>query len=201
MLTAPQLKAICIYSKAAVLESFVTPLNRAMDEFEINTPLRMAAFIAQVAHESGSFNYLQELASGHAYDDRKDLGNLEPEAIATAKLARTTAGRFYRGHGVIQITGYYNHKKCGEALGLDLVKFPKLLTEPVNACRSAAWFWVVGAGLNLSKTAIAAGVTKGCNLNTYADRKEFKLLTVAINGGYNGLEDRSKYYIRALRVI
>ena len=183
MLTAAQLKAICIYGKAAVLESFVTPLNKAMDEFEINTPLRMAAFIAQVAHESGSFNYLQELASGHAYDDRKDLGNLEPEAIATAKLARTTAGRFYRGHGIIQITGYYNHKKCGEALGLDLVKFPKLLTEPVNACRSAAWFW------------------SSHGLNELADEKRFKDITKIINGGYNGLEDRSKYYIRALRAI
>lgn len=176
-----QLRSIVIYGNRTVLESFVNPLNQAMAEFGINTPLRQAAFIAQVAHESGSFRYMEEIASGAAYDKRRDLGNLEEEAIAIAKKNKTTAGRWFKGHGCIQITGYYNHKECGLALGIDLVKSPRQICLPVNACRSAAWFW------------------DSHRLNQLADRQEFKKITKIINGGYNGLDDRVNHYLRAMK--
>lgn len=181
--TTEQLKAVCIYGKVSKLETYIKPLNDAMAEFGIDSPLRVAAFLAQICHESGSFNYVEELYNGSRYDERKDLGNTEPEAVKAAAKKNTTTGRFYKGHGLIQITGYYNHRDCGNDLGLDLVNNPKLLTTPVNACRSAGWFWQ----------------TRG--LNQYADMKDLKKITLKINGGYNGLEDRSKYYIRGLRVF
>jgi len=183
LITLEQLRAVCIYSSAGHLEPFIEPLNAAMKEFEINTKKRIAAFIAQVAHESGSFQYMQELASGAAYDKRSDLGNTLPEAIAAAAAGGKSVGRFYRGHGCIQITGYYNHLKCGEALGLDLVNQPTLLTQPVNACRSAAWFW------------------DSRNLNALADMGDFKKITKRINGGYTHLEQRSEFYVRALDIL
>lgn len=155
---------------------FLTPLNIALAEFEINTPLRIAAFIAQVAHESGNFRYVSELADGSAYEYRKDLGNLKPEALAAAHACGTTTGKFYKGHGPIQITGYNNHKACGEALGLDLVNEPMLICEPLNGCRAAGWFW------------------KTNNLNPLADKGEFKRITKKINGGYNHLAERERNY-------
>ena len=182
MVTGEQLKKI-VPLIGVKLKVFLVPLNDAMDEFNINTPLRQAAFIAQIAHESGSFRYVSEIASGKAYDNRKDLGNTDPEAIRVAKLNNSTPGRWWKGHGLIQITGYYNHLKCGKALGLDLVNNPLLLTLPVDACRSAAWFWE----------------TNG--LNALAEMEDFRLITKKINGGYNGLEDRLQFYERAKKVL
>lgn len=161
----------------AAIHTFLDPLNAAMQEFRIaDFPLRIAAFLAQIAHESGSFRYVEEIASGSAYEKRKDLGNTQPEAIKAAKAKGTTPGRFYRGHGLIQITGYFNHKACGEALGLDLVNNPKLLTKPIHAARSAAWFW------------------KTHGLNELADKKDFREITRKINGGYNGYAERVAWY-------
>ena len=162
---------------------FAGPLNAAMAEFEINTPARQAAFIAQLAHESGEFRYMQELADGSAYDYRADLGNTDPIAIEVARRNGTTAGRWFKGHGPIQITGYSNHKACGEALGVDLVEHPRALTEPELGCRSAAWFWA----------------SRG--LNALADRGDFLGITRRINGGTNGLADRQQYWERAKRVL
>jgi putative chitinase len=154
-----------------------------MDEFEINNVKRKSAFLAQVSHESGGFRYVEEIASGEAYDYRADLGNTKSEAVDVARRNGTTAGKWFKGHGVIQITGYYNHRDCGIALNLDLVRYPRLLVEPINACRSAAWFW------------------DSRKLNPLADNSEFKKITKLINGGYNGLEDRTNYYLRALKIL
>lgn len=154
-----------------------------MNEFGIDSKLRIAAFIAQLSHESGSFHYVRELASGSAYDDRADLGNTHLLAIEVAKANNTTAGKFYKGRGLIQITGFYNFKECGEALGLDLIHNPDLLAQPLNACRSAAWYW------------------KSRDLNKHADVNEFRIITKKINGGYNGIDDRFKFYFRALEIL
>lgn len=154
------------------ISRFLSPLNAAMEEFGIVKPLHIAAFLAQVAHETLSLHYVEEIASGSNYEFREDLGNLEFEALQVAHAHGTTTGRFYKGHGLIQVTGYYNHKKCGEALGLDLVENPRLLCEPINAARSAAWFW-------WSK-----------DLNTYIDANNFNKTTRVINGGFNGKQDR-----------
>lgn len=153
-------------------ETFLEPMNAAMDEFEINTPARQAAFLAQIAHESGSLRYVKEIASGDAYEGRGDLGNTQEGD-----------GVRFKGRGLIQITGRANYAQCGAALGLDLLAEPELLETPENACRSAAWFW------------------HSRGLNELADAGEFRLITKRINGGYNGLSDRQAYYIKAKEVL
>ncbi|MDX6270548.1 MAG: hypothetical protein QOD28_1771 [Acidobacteriota bacterium] len=157
---------------AAKRQLYLPFLNSAMQEFEIATYLRASAFLAQLAHESAELRFFEEIASGKAYEGRKDLGNTQPGD-----------GVKYKGHGPIQITGRANHAACGKALGLDLINNPTLITQPPNAFRSAGWFWD----------------TRG--LNALADQRLFKAITKKINGGLNGLDDRQKYYDRALRVI
>jgi putative chitinase len=154
------------------IDPFVEPLNAAMAEFSINTPARQAAFIAQIAHESGEFRYVEEIASGAGYEGRKDLGNTQ-----------AGDGKKFKGHGLIQVTGRANHKACGEALGLDLITNPRLLCEPLHAARSAAWFWY----------------SRG--INKLADAGDFRAITKKINGGFNGLKDRELYHARAKKYI
>ncbi len=165
MITLDDLRAICKHTKASVLEKFVEPLNDAMAEYEINAnPARETHFLAQVAHESGGFNYVREIASGAAYEGRSDLGNTEPGD-----------GVRFKGRGLIQITGRANYKACGESLGLDLEANPELLESPANAAASAGWFW------------------HSRGLNTIADRGDILAITKRINGGTNGLRDRQAY--------
>lgn len=184
MITLEELRKIVPYTRRETLELFCDPLNDAMREYEISeTPLREAAFLAQIVHESGGFVYVKEIASGEAYNGRADLGNTEPEAVEAAAKHNSTPGPFYKGHGLIQITGFYNHRKCGEALGVDLVNNPQLLESPVLACRSAGWFW------------------KDKGLNELADAEDFKRITRIINGGYNGFADRVTYWERAKVVL
>jgi len=184
MITLEQLQKIIPYAgpRAGV---FIGPLNDAMVEFGIETPAQQAAFIAQVAHESGSLRYVRELASGDAYD----TGRL------AARLGNTPAadgdGRRYKGRGLIQITGFNNYRACGLALGLDLLAHPELLEQPVNACRSAGWYWRVN------------------NLNKWVDAGDFDGLSDAINkgrktvayGDANGFVDRLAFFKRAEQVL
>ena len=114
-------------SKAGI---FLPALNAAMAEFGITTPARQASFLAQLAHESGQLVYVRELASGAAYEGRKDLGNVQ-----------LGDGVRFRGRGLLQVTGRANYAACGKALGLDLLTKPALLEQTVNACRAAGWFW------------------------------------------------------------
>jgi len=179
-----QLKEIVPYIKEKNLDLYSKPLNEAMYEFGINTKPRISAFIAQIAHESGSFHYVKELASGAAYDDREDLGNRMPLAIEIAEVThKTTAGRLYKGRGLIQITGFYNYRDCGVGLGLDLINNPEQLEKPEAACRSAAWFW------------------DSRELNILADRNEFRKITQKINGGYTGIAERFEFYFNALKIL
>ncbi|HEY9402361.1 MAG TPA: glycoside hydrolase family 19 protein [Pyrinomonadaceae bacterium] len=171
-ITDNMLRSIMPNLPAAKRQLYLPYLNQAMREFEIATYLRASAFLAQLAHESAEFRYFEEIASGKAYEGRKDLGNTQPGD-----------GVKYKGHGPIQITGRANHTACGKALGLDLINNPTLITQPPNAFRSAGWFWD----------------TRG--LNALADQRLFKAITKKINGGFNGLADRQKYYDRALRII
>lgn len=157
---------------AAKRQLYLPYLNKAMQEFEIANYLRASAFLSQLAHESAELRYFQEIASGKAYEGRKDLGNTQPGD-----------GVKFKGHGPIQITGRANHAACGKALGLDLINNPTLITLPPNAFRSAGWFW------------------DSRGLNALADQRLFKAITKKINGGFNGLADRQKYYDRALRII
>jgi len=181
-LTLMQLQRIMPHA-GGDLNIFVQPLNLAMKEFGIDTPVRVASFLAQVGHESGSFRYMEEIASGSAYDDRADLGNTDPEAIIVAHKNGTTPGRFWKGHGPIQITGYHNHRTCGEALGMDLVEYPIILTMPLHGCRGAAWFW------------------DSRNLNALADSGQQERLRRRVNGGLNGFADVMAYLERATEVL
>ena len=93
MISAQQLHKIMPSATPARIANFIGPLNDTMNEFAITTPARQAAFLAQLAHESGSLRYVQEIASGAAYDNRADLGNTRPDAIALAELAGPLAAR------------------------------------------------------------------------------------------------------------
>lgn len=155
---------------------FVPVLNTAMVRYQIVGLKRIAAFIAQIGHESGQLRYVKEIwgptAAQARYEGRKDLGNTV-----------VGDGSKYRGRGLIQITGRANYMACGEALGLDLIKQPQLLENPQHACMSAAWFWA----------------TNG--LNTLADAVKFEVITKRINGGQAGAADRQALYARALEVL
>jgi len=183
LLTKEQLHLMMPNASKSNIDKFLLPLNAAMEEFKIVKPLQIAAFIAQLAHESGSFHYVEEIASGSNYEFRKDLGNLEFEALQAAHAKHSTSGKFYKGRGLIQITGYYNYKACGTALKVDLITNPKLLSEEVYACRSAAWFW------------------HSRSLNSYADLGKFSNITKLINGGTNGSTERLANYARCKKIL
>lgn len=137
-MTPETLRSIMPYALAV----FVGPLTDAMEEFEINTPLRQAMFLANLAHESGEFRYMEELADGKAYEDREDLGNNLTEAKVWPPDGK--AGPWFKGHGPIQITGYFNHRKYSALLFGDekiLLSDPRRLCTPVDGCRSAAAFF------------------------------------------------------------
>lgn len=172
LLTPQQLLAIAPEASSSQVARLTPYLNRVMVEFDINTPLRQAHFLAQVAHESDRFNALEEYASGEAYEWRTDLGNVY-----------SGDGVRFKGRGLIQITGRNNYKDCGKDLGVDLISNPKRLAEPNLACRSAGWFWD----------------TK--KLNPNADRDDIWTITQVINGGDNGLDDRMQLLRATKRVL
>jgi putative chitinase len=145
-------------------------------EFDISTPARQSAWIAQVGHESGGFVFTRELwgptAAQQRYEGRIDLGNTQPGD-----------GKRFMGRGLIQITGRANYQACGAALGVDLETNPVLLQGDALAARSAGWFWQWKA------------------LNQFADAGDFVGLTRRINGGTNGLADRQMRWERARRAL
>ena len=159
---------------------FVPVLNTAMVRFQIIGTKRVAAFIAQIGHESGQFRYVRELGNDQ-YLSKYDTGSLAKRLGNTPEADGD--GQKYRGRGLIQITGRANYITCGEALALDLVNHPELLEKPQHACMSAAWFWA----------------SRG--LNTLADAGQFDTITRRINGGQNGASDRQALYARALKVL
>jgi putative chitinase len=167
---------LCPYAKNSLLLQKYPYVIQAMERFEINTLERVSAFIAQVLHESGNFRYIEELASGKAYEDRKDLGNLEPRALEIAHANHSTTGPWFKGHGDIQITGYYNHLACGAAIGVDAVSNPRVLCTIEYSTLAAAWFWK----------------KHGCN--SLADIRDFHRITKVINGGYTHEAERIENY-------
>lgn len=167
---------------------FVPGLNATMGKYSIITPLRMAAFLAQVGHESGELRYVRELG-GNAYLARYDTGPLAKRLGNTPEADGD--GQLYRGRGLIQVTGRANYRDCSEALFGDsrLLNTPELLEQPVYASLSAGWFWQ-RAGLNSLADKVAS-----------ADDAVFEKITRKVNGGTNGLADRQALYRRALEVL
>lgn len=175
MITKEQLKACMPNATDANIDKFIQPLNDTLTKYEINTPARKAAFIAQLAHESGSFRYVRELDSGEAYEGRLNLGNVQPGD-----------GPRFKGRGLIQLTGRANYKALSTAFGVDFVSNPELLEQPNWATLSAGWFW------NSRK------------LNAVADlatEQAFEKITRRINGGLTHLAERKANWLRCMRIL
>jgi putative chitinase len=181
---------------------FVSALNDAMARFKIQGPLRVAAFLAQVGHESGQLRTLAENLNYSAeglirtWPKRFNLVTAaavarKPEQIANIVYASrmgngpavTGDGWRYRGRGLIQVTGWVNYQACGSALNLDLLNHPELLEKPAYAALSAAWFW------------------SSNGLNELADAGQFEAITRRINGGLNGQPERLKLWEKASAVL
>lgn len=162
---AAAMTAACLHNApAGIIEQYCAPLLSACAEFGINTYARLAAFLAQVAHESASFRFVEEIDPGNRYEGRADLGNTQPGD-----------GPRFRGHGLIQITGRGNHQAVATEFGLSLEQLVDWLKSPEGASRSAAWFFARRAdGIRLS------------------DAGAFDDLTKRINGGLNGIVDRKQ---------
>lgn len=201
-ITVAQLRAIVPTLSPAKATQYLPALLQTMSEFGIDTHQRVAAFIAQTAHESSGYSVFVEnlnysaLALTKTWPTRfpgataAQYAN-KPEQIANRAYSNRLGnggeasgdGWRYRGRGVIQITGRANYHACGQGLGLPLVSSPELLEVTLNAFRSAGWYW------------------KSRKCNMYADNGDFVGLTMAINGGTNGLEDRKVYYLRAITTL
>ena len=156
------------------LDEFVASFNMWAIHFGINTPMRMAHYLAQVFHESGSLRYAEEIASGAKYEGRKDLGNIMPGD-----------GVKYKGRGFIQLTGRANYTafKKSEFCTADVVANPKKVAEfPLNQVASM-WFWQ----------------THKCN--EWADRDNVDRVTRIINGGTNGLTQRKALLAKFKKVL
>ncbi len=167
-LTLEQLRAVMPHLAADKAQQYLPYLNAAMAEASINTPQRAAAFLAQLAHESVELRYFEEIASGAAYEGRKDLGNTQPGD-----------GKLYKGRGPIQLTGRSNYRAAGAALGLDLEGNPTRAADVDVGFRTAAWYWTAH------------------QLNALADAGSFDAITEAINGGQNGADSRRAYWATA----
>lgn len=157
----------------AKIDLYYDPLVTGMKKYDITSNLRMAHFISQIAHETASFLYAEEIASGAAYEGRSDLGNTQPGD-----------GKRYKGRGLIQLTGRANYAAYSKDSGVDYVAKPELVaTDPFVGVDVACWYWN------------KRGISK------FADQDDVKAVTKAINGGYNGLDDRIQYLVRAKRVL
>lgn len=151
---------------------YLDPINIALDKSECMTSERIAMWLAQWGHETMNFHYLQEIASGVTYEGRKDLGNTQPGD-----------GVRYKGRGICMLTGRSNYTMYTACQAVDFVRYPELLSRPEHAFNVGAWFWVQHS------------------LNKYADNRDIKGATKVINGGYNGLDDRSTRYTRACKAL
>lgn len=155
------------------IDLYYEPLVKGMTRYGIDTPLQIAHFVAQLAHESGSLLYAQELADGSAYDGRTDLGNTQPGD-----------GPRFKGRGLIQLTGRNNYREYSEFTGIDYVSDPiRVATDPFACVDVACWFW------------------KDRNIGPLAEADDARAVTKRINGGYNGLDDRLEHLARAKALL
>jgi putative chitinase len=181
-------------------------LEQALPDYDINTPQRVAAFVAQCAHESGGFRALKENLNYKAVTLRKIFPKYFPnDAIANqyaslpnkqeAIANRVYGGRMgngdeasgdgfrYCGRGLIQLTGKQNYQNFADSIETPVEDIPEFLATFEGAVQSACWFWEAN------------------NLNQWADKGDILTLTKRINGGTIGLEDRIKHYEHALHVL
>lgn len=170
-LVRQKLWIIMTSAMAARIDTFFEAILATLNRYEINTPLRMAHFLAQIAHESGCLQYTEEIASGVAYNNRPDLGNTQPDD-----------GPRFKGRGLIQLTGRINYRDYGKSCGRDFETTdpPTLVATDANlAVDVAGWFW------------------NARQLNALADQDDLREITRRINGGFNGLAERADFLARA----
>jgi putative chitinase len=203
-LTKPQLKELL--PKNPYIDQWHHALSILLPDYEINTPQRIAAFIAQCAHESAGFTALKENLNYRPATLRKLFGKYFPtdalaeeycakpnkqEAIANRIYASRMGngdeasgdGYKYCGRGLIQLTGKYNYQAFADSLQISPEEASHYLSTFEGASQSACWFW------------------ESNNLNQWADKGDIVTLTKRINGGTIGLEDRIKHYEHALHVL
>lgn len=203
-LTEPQFRALFPQASVSALDH----LNRAMTRYKIDSPVRVAAFLAQIGHESAGLTAVVEnlnySAPGLAATwpnryrgadgkpnqlalkisrDREQIANHTYADRMGNGPARSGDGWKYRGRGYIQTTGRANYESLTKALGVNILAVPDLLEQPEYAALSAAYFWQ----------------SKG--LNELADANQFDLITRKINGGTNGSADRNARWEKAKRVL
>lgn len=170
--TEKKLQSIYIHAGGGKIARYFPGLIAKMSNNAINTPLRRAHFLAQIGHESAELTYSEEIASGSAYEGRRDLGNSQPGD-----------GVRFKGRGLIQITGRANYSDYGRSRGRDFTSSTAaaqlLATDPALAVDASCWFW------------------NERNLNPLADSDNVLAITKIINGGTNGLADRKAILARA----
>lgn len=160
-------------------QRFAGPIADTLRAYDIDSKLRAAHWLAQILHESARLRYVEELASGAAYEGRRDLGNVKPGD-----------GRRYKGRGLIQLTGRSNYEQFGLESGRGAAYYtaqPARVAELPHAAEVAGWYW------------------QSRGLNRLADRgrgeEDVRAVTRIINGGYNGLADRLRLFAIASRVL
>jgi putative chitinase len=154
------------------VDLFAKCMTDAMAKADIVSVTRVAAFVGQIAVESGELRWWEELTSGQQYEGRKDLGNIEPGD-----------GPRYKGRGPIQLTGRANYTAASKALGLDLVAHPELVATPEVGFDTSTWYW------------------QQRGINGLVDALDYARVTKAVNGGLTNHDRRLAYYYRALEVL
>ena len=185
------------------LEHWCDALNKILPDYGIDTPQRIASFVAQAAHESGNFTALHENLNYRPETLRKIFPRYFPDDATAAQFAhnpemianRVYANRMgngdeasgdgfrYCGRGLIQLTGKTNYQSFADSLQMAVEDVPAFLQTFEGAIQSACWFW------------------ESNNLNQYADNGDFVTMTKRINGGTIGIEDRQQRYLRAMQVF
>ncbi|MDC2859044.1 glycoside hydrolase family 19 protein [Delftia sp. DT-2] len=182
MKLTPEIVSACTGATLLRATQWTSAITEACARYGIDSPARVAAFLAQVGHESGRLVYVREIwgptAAQLRYEGRRDLGNTE-----------AGDGKRFLGRGLIQVTGRNNYKAVTRALRAvtpqapDFEQDPVALEQPAWAALSAAWFW------------------HSRGLNALADRGDFLGITKKINGGTNGLDDRLALWAAAKKVL
>ena len=185
------------------IDKYLPWLNMTMLKYDINTPVRQAMFLSQIAHESGNFRAVQENLNYSVNGLRSVFGKYFPDDEIAAQYARQPErianrvyanrmgngeessgdGWKYRGRGLIQLTGKNNYTSFSLAADNNALLEPDLVAEPELAVESGGWFW----GTN--------------NLNRLADTGDVRVVTRRINGGYNGLTDREAKFGKLMIIL
>ena len=200
-ITTAQLRS-CIGDNP-ILDQWCAALNKVLPGYDINTPQRVAGFVAQTAHESANYKTLienlnykaeslmktwpkrfptLEIANQYARQPEKIANKVYADRLGNGNEASGDGWR-YRGRGLIQLTGKDNYTRFAKSINMDLAQVPAYLETPEGAVQSACWFW------------------KNNNLNSFADKNDVKGMTIRINGGTIGLDDRIKHYNQAVKVF